>query len=167
MDSEAKAETLTDTSAVSSMLEELPTKFPLAIHFRPVNGSLSTIPYLLSHGPLLTIDHRYAAFVTISQAITDETRIVFAPDYAAKRIPNNQMVRVGEISLVKPDAQALIVNAALRWLASQGVGVATVYSPDQTSLGTKIHNLGLDPLPSQVVWKQELKGPLDTFALQA
>lgn len=163
-DFEGEISTLTDPGKIMSRVKGNEQDLFLAICFRPVPPTLMTTNYLLSHGTCISVGGQNAAFVTISQALTDETRIAFLPEYVVKRFPSSETVRVGEISLLSPDPEARIVHAALKWLASRGVGVATVYSRDNLALGAKIHALGLDPLSSQLIWQQSLVGPLDAFS---
>ena len=155
---------LTDPEKILSRIKGNQQSLFLAIYFRPVPPTLTVTNYLLSHGACISLGDQSAAFVMISQALTDETRIAFLPEYMAKRFPSSETVRVGEVSLLNPDPGARIVHAALEWLALRGVGVATVYSRDELALGTKIHSLGLDPLSSQLIWQQSLIGPLDAFS---
>lgn len=163
-DFEAEIGTLTDPEKIMSKIKGDEKNLFLAIYFRPVPPTLMTINYLLSHGTCITLGDQSAAFATVSQAITDETRIAFLPEYLSRRFPASETVRVGEISVLSPDPEARIVHAALKWLALRGVGVATVYSRDELAFGLKIHSLGLDPLSSQLVWQQSLSGPLDAFS---
>jgi hypothetical protein len=165
-DFEGEIGTLTDPEKIMSKVKGNEQSLFLAIYFRPVPLNLIATDYLLSHGACISVG-KSAAFVTISQALTDETRMAFLPEYVVKRFPNSETVRVGEISLLDPDPEARIVHGALKWLALRGVGVATVYSHNDLALNTKIHSLGLDPLSSQLIWQQSLVGPLDFFSSAA